>query len=415
MTCPTSFYMSDAAWAAGGAVIVPVTPITHHTIDPLPTRCVDDPTIIPLRKRQYKWTLVLDIDETLLYARVETQISLRPHVREFLARICAMVDDNGDRVVEIGAWSAGVRLHVDRCLRLLDPTETIFDFAVCRGSSWLHTMGPPVKQLDLLPWRKDSCLLVEDTAYAASIRGSRVIILPRYDGSDVDTSLCYLYDIVLYVTSIVVARDIVATKRLDDDLMRELDVRAALVEQVAIPVRRVESVPTFDGPLAHEELVDVPFGEDASRKASTSDGCSREQLDDFEEECEVQPAVFHITDANGKDLDTCPGDPPVFPVPESKAHHVYKHGVKVARVLECLAASQPVEEVDVQVLSSALVSHHASKLHSPLGSILVTHPYVVMQQLNMYYTTWNAVMLDINVTNITDRLAVFKTLYTSVE
>src|SRR4051794_40923159 len=57
-------------------------------------------------------TVVLDLDETLVFAR-HRRVVLRPWAREFVG---ALVSQN----FEIIIWSAGNRDHVERCLAVLD-------------------------------------------------------------------------------------------------------------------------------------------------------------------------------------------------------------------------------------------------------------------------------------------------------
>lgn len=83
-----------------------------------------DPRAIPDRGVQFKYTVVLDVDETLVHRDTSGTIYMRPHAQKLISVILSLGD------VELLIWSAGKEVHVDACLKLFKLDETL---AVVRG------------------------------------------------------------------------------------------------------------------------------------------------------------------------------------------------------------------------------------------------------------------------------------------
>jgi len=165
-----------------------------HTLEPAESRCVDDPRTLPPRHERYRWTLVLDLDETLICARDSKNITVRPYSRIFLEFIRKL------GTVEMILWSAGIQVHVDRCLTLLDSDRTIFDHAICRGASWMDPCTLTTKNVAHLQSREGSCILIDDSYSASFCSGARVLIVPPFNHEITnDPTLLYLIQIVLFI------------------------------------------------------------------------------------------------------------------------------------------------------------------------------------------------------------------------
>lgn len=208
---------------------IPVPPLRSDFVDHLPTRCVDDPRVLPDRERRTPCSAVFDLDETLVTARDGRHVVIRPYARYLLEQLVALrlpvehpadptvVDDDAPRAVEIIVWSAGVRQHVDRCLRLLDPAGVLVDHAICRGESWLPLQnldrvpagffGIALKDLSMLPGRAGSSFLVDDSAYAAVRSGGRAVLVPPFKPTDptacTDTALLFVLQFVTFVALVL--------------------------------------------------------------------------------------------------------------------------------------------------------------------------------------------------------------------
>lgn len=198
------------------------------------SRCVLDPRHLPPRPHHYLYTLVLDVDETLVTARDQQNLVFRPGAHRLLRRLARLrlpvtqfnEDNHTDtvvlcRAVEIVIWSAGVRGHVDRCVQLLDPDGTLIDHAICRSSSWLPSRAsqlppgapePPIfgvacKDLSLLPGRGASSFIVDDSPYAAVCSGGRALIIPAFDTSSpsvtLDTTLLFVLQVAMFVVAVL--------------------------------------------------------------------------------------------------------------------------------------------------------------------------------------------------------------------
>jgi len=137
---------------------------------------VGDPNSFPPPTQDFRFTIIFDLDETLVSADTtsnECTVILRPYVKELLACLVA----NGCEVI---IWSAGVDFYVEYCLQKLDPDCSKIVGAICRHPSWF-TSGPIFKHLKSVPHRpQEHLLLVENNPVTAFQQIERTLIVPSF-------------------------------------------------------------------------------------------------------------------------------------------------------------------------------------------------------------------------------------------
>lgn len=138
---------------------------------------VHDPSkhMIPAkRKDDRKLTVILDLDETLIYAR-EGPLYCRPHLDELLQ----FLGENCETVV----WTAGIRPYAQAVIKNIDPTG-IIQHCVYRHNKWFSGQPGYVKDLSLVGRDLSRCLIVENTPDCVRGYERNGILVPDYDGAE---------------------------------------------------------------------------------------------------------------------------------------------------------------------------------------------------------------------------------------
>jgi hypothetical protein len=152
------------------------------------------PDEVPSRDdERFCLTVVIDMDETLLTTRGDT-VYLRPFAREFLEALQKLMG------IELILWSAGLPEHVDRCLKVMDPDESIFQHVIARGS-WM--MGLPLKRLSDL--KRKRVLIVDDNPLASRFNRRTAIVIPEFSCDSLEAHR----DMTLYYVLQIIARNII--------------------------------------------------------------------------------------------------------------------------------------------------------------------------------------------------------------
>jgi NLI interacting factor-like phosphatase len=170
----------------------------RQQIGDFPNRCVGNPADIPPADVPFFLTVVLDLDETLISSAADGRaIKVRMYTRSFLENLCKL-----NPRVEIIAWSAGHRTHVNRCLHILDPDSKIFHHAICRDASWMDdrpgTSSIVLKNLYVLPRNQNRIVLIDDSTFASVCNGPRAIIVPKacFSSSEDDMTLINVFHVI---------------------------------------------------------------------------------------------------------------------------------------------------------------------------------------------------------------------------
>eukprot|EP00906_Rhabdomonas_costata_P024174 RCo034788 len=148
----------------------------------------------PKRKEdKNKLTIVLDLDETLIYAR-EGPLYARPHIDKFLA----FLGQHFETVV----WTAGVRAYAQAVIRNIDP-EGVITHCIYRHERWFTGQPGYSKDLSLVGRNLSECLILENTPDCVRGYEDNGILVADYEGGEEEdpTLLCILQVLELLVAS----------------------------------------------------------------------------------------------------------------------------------------------------------------------------------------------------------------------
>lgn len=170
----------------------------------------ENPEDVPQRNKNIHFcTVIFDLDETLIHAR-DGKYFIRPFARFILEFIKTKL-----KGVEIILWSAGIRSHVECSLSLLDPSSSIFSYAICRGE-WFYEGNESKSNFKNLTRLKGRCrsttLFFDDNLRVSESNIGNVIIVPKFiplrqdedeDFLNIDTTLYFSAQLIasLYIVS----------------------------------------------------------------------------------------------------------------------------------------------------------------------------------------------------------------------
>ncbi|MBP6218677.1 MAG: HAD family hydrolase [Oligoflexales bacterium] len=154
-----------------------------------------DPQTIGERSKDQIFTVILDLDETLVSARSGGRIRIRPFARNLLRYLTQL------RKVEIIIWTAGERKHAINALYALGrgPRGAGFkiDRLIYRGTSWMPMLGEYYRK-DLCLLHRTNAILIENTRHIAESCHGPAILVPNFMGAP-DSVLANLARIVKLV------------------------------------------------------------------------------------------------------------------------------------------------------------------------------------------------------------------------
>lgn len=125
------------------------------------------------------YTVVFDLDETLVYAR-EEQLYARAHAHKLLTSL--------DKICEIIVWTAGSRAYAKAVVKELN-VGNIIKHLIYRDRSWFSAEDY-TKDLRRLGRDMDRVLIVENTPQCVNLNPNNGIIVADYEGGEMkDASL----------------------------------------------------------------------------------------------------------------------------------------------------------------------------------------------------------------------------------
>eukprot|EP01064_Diplonema_japonicum_P009503 TRINITY_DN1699_c2_g4_i1.p1 TRINITY_DN1699_c2_g4~~TRINITY_DN1699_c2_g4_i1.p1 ORF type:complete len:560 (+),score=113.42 TRINITY_DN1699_c2_g4_i1:66-1682(+) len=138
--------------------------------------------LIPPQAKEdmHKYVVVLDLDETLVYAR-DGPLVTRPGCKEllsFLSEYCETI-----------IWTAGERCYAQLVLASLDPTESTVKHCVYRHPKWFTGQAGQTKDLRLLGRNLDKTILIDNTPDCIRKNVTNAALVPDYMGAPVDSTL----------------------------------------------------------------------------------------------------------------------------------------------------------------------------------------------------------------------------------
>eukprot|EP00993_Chasmostoma_nieuportense_P003597 NODE_4303_length_809_cov_69.219941_g4145_i0.p1 GENE.NODE_4303_length_809_cov_69.219941_g4145_i0~~NODE_4303_length_809_cov_69.219941_g4145_i0.p1 ORF type:complete len:243 (-),score=47.36 NODE_4303_length_809_cov_69.219941_g4145_i0:29-757(-) len=148
------------------------------TIERSPTMLKNPYTALIPTSPSHKHTVVLDLDETLIYAR-EGPLEARPyttHLLDFLGQHC-----------EVVVWTAAQREYAKAVMRHIDPNKVI-QHCIYRHQSWFRSHDC-TKDLQLIGRDMNYVLIIENTPDCVRANPHNGIILPDYRGGAQDRLL----------------------------------------------------------------------------------------------------------------------------------------------------------------------------------------------------------------------------------
>lgn len=149
------------------------------------------------RDREYTLTVVLDLDETLVFAR-EGPLWVRPGVRQFLSELCGLG-------CEVVAWTASNRCYAGGILSRIDPAAEFVSQCIYAHAKWQRRPGQSypatVKNLSLIGRDLDRTIIVDNLPDAVAGSEMNAIVVENYEG-------CELHDRTLSTLTKVI-RDLV--------------------------------------------------------------------------------------------------------------------------------------------------------------------------------------------------------------
>jgi TFIIF-interacting CTD phosphatase-like protein len=136
---------------------------------------------------QGKITLVLDLDETLVYAR-EGPLYARPGLDEFF-RACS-------ERCEVVVWTAGLRAYAQAIIRNIDRANVV-QHCIYRHSKWFTGQAGYRKDLAVLGRPLDRVLIIENTPDCIRGYQQNGILVEDYEGGErADNTIPALTDLV---------------------------------------------------------------------------------------------------------------------------------------------------------------------------------------------------------------------------
>jgi carboxy-terminal domain RNA polymerase II polypeptide A small phosphatase len=138
-----------------------------------------------------KIVLVLDLDETLVYAR-EGPLFARPGLDEFF-EVCS-------QRCELVVWTAGLRAYAQAIIRSIDK-KNVVKHCIYRHSKWFTGQAGYRKDLQALGRNLDKTIIIENTPDCIRGHQQNGILVEDYEGGErADNTIPALTDVIRALT-----------------------------------------------------------------------------------------------------------------------------------------------------------------------------------------------------------------------
>jgi hypothetical protein len=135
-----------------------------------------------------KYTIVLDLDETLIYAR-EGPLYARPGLEDFFATLGPLA--------EVVVWTAGLRAYAQAIIRNVDKTNVV-QHCVYRHSKWFTGQAGYRKDLAALGRDLERSIIIENTPDCIRGYQQNGVLVSDYEGGEMpDYTIPALTDLLM--------------------------------------------------------------------------------------------------------------------------------------------------------------------------------------------------------------------------
>jgi len=126
-----------------------------------------------------KYTIVFDLDETLVYAR-EGPVRVRPGAQELMRSLAGKA--------EVILWTAGEKNYAQNAVRSFDTLSAVRQILV-RDHRWTKGFSGGTKDLRRLGRDTSRTLIIENTAECVKANTDAAILVPDYNAKGSDSAL----------------------------------------------------------------------------------------------------------------------------------------------------------------------------------------------------------------------------------
>ena len=190
------------------------------------------PFLPPIDKSKYTYSLVLDLDETLVHSIEETgNTFLRPGVKEFLEKLSPFY--------EIIIFTAGVKDYADNLLNQIDTQNKLIQHRLYREHTTIIN-GVNVKDIKKLGRNLKKVIIIDNISENFGKESDNGIFITPWFGDKNDKELKYLIPILIEISKNKVedvrkvlrnVRDVIMRKHLNGDEMPIQDIYNELNEK----------------------------------------------------------------------------------------------------------------------------------------------------------------------------------------
>ena len=148
--------------------------------------------ILPKIKKCYEYSLVLDLDETLIsYQKETSSVILRPGLKEFLHRM--------KKIYELILFTSATHEYVDPIVNFIEKKEKYFDYILYRNHLSFDDKGEFFKNLNLLNRNYKKIIIVDDTEKNFKLHKSNGICIKPFLGKDDNNILNMLTQLLIKI------------------------------------------------------------------------------------------------------------------------------------------------------------------------------------------------------------------------
>ena len=148
--------------------------------------------ILPKIKNNYEYSLVLDLDETLIsYQKETSNVILRPGLIDFLHRM--------KKIYELILFTSASHEYVDPIVNFIEKKEKYFEYILYRNHLSFDDQGQFFKNLNLLNRNYKKIIIIDDTETNFKLHKSNGICIKPFFGKDDNNILNMLTQLLIKI------------------------------------------------------------------------------------------------------------------------------------------------------------------------------------------------------------------------